>query len=101
LLAPCKYAITDKLIFDRIADSDYLVEMDYYCKPESLGETEQENTILTKYPNIYLYGCIFHANEFAGEEDKAQNYATRFYKAIKSANKTSKRGRYGVAPEYK
>lgn len=98
---PCAYTVTNGLLFDRPSDAVYEVELDYYSKGTPLDSIDTENTILEKYPNVYLWGCINQANIYAGEEEKAVMYQAKCFDAIRTANKTSNRGRYGIAPAAK
>jgi len=84
--------------FDRVPDSDYTIEVQYYRKATPLNATNQTNEILTSHPSIYLFGALTAL--FAQSQDSEQHakYESMFIGAIKGANKADKKGRYGPAP---
>lgn len=84
--------------FDRTPDQTYTANRVYLAKPTALSSSNTTNTVLTNYPNIYLFGCMWAAFIYTGEEQKAANAYNQFLGAIRGANKTYKRGQYGPAP---
>ena len=95
---PRYYTVTSQLEFDRIPDSAYTMEMNYYKKPTALSSSNQTNDILTNYPNVYLFGCLWAFNMFAGENNQAALWKQQMLGAIRGANKATKRGAYSAAP---
>ncbi len=95
---PATFTVTSQLEFDRTPDSSYTVEMQYWKKLDALSNSNTTNDILTYYPNIYLYGCLWALYEWAAEEGRAQYYWGKFQESMLSANRSSKSGRYGPAP---
>ena len=95
---PRFYTVTSQIELDRVPDSAYTVEIQYYKKLTALSDANTTNDILTNYPQIYLYGCLHVVNDFSAEEDKASYFEGKFIGAIKGANKQDKKGRYGSAP---
>lgn len=95
---PCFFSITSQIEFDRVPDSNYEMTMQYYAIPTPLSSTNATNSILTNFPNIYLFGALAAANSYANDnEEAAANFAS-FIDAIKGANKKDKQGRYGPSP---
>ena len=90
--------VGNELQFDRIPDSEYTIEIQYYRKAPSLSDTVQTNDILTTHPSIYLYGALAQIFFFSQDNEQAQKYTQLFISAIKGANKADKKGRYGPAP---
>jgi len=90
--------IGNNIEFDRTPDAVYNVELRYYAKPTPLSTTNATNEVLTKQPNIYLFGCLWATFLFATDEIEAAKYYNQFMGAIKGANKQDKLGRYGPAP---
>lgn len=90
--------VGNELQFDRIPDSEYTIEIQYYRKAPSLSDAVQTNDILTKHPSIYLYGALAQIFFFSQDNEQAQKYTQLFISAIKGANKADKKGRYGPAP---
>ena len=95
---PRFFTVTSQLEFDRTPDSTYTIEMQYFKRIDALSSSNPTNDILTNYPDVYLYGCLWVINQFGAEEDKANYYESKFIEAIQGANKQDKRGRYGSAP---
>lgn len=83
--------------FDRTPDSSYGMTWLYMAKTTALDSTNTTNDILTNYPNIYLFGCLWAVNLYNAEEEKANFYYQQFLRAIKGANKNWE-STYGPAP---
>ena len=90
--------IGNEIQFDRVPDSAYTLEIQYYRKEPSLSTLVQTNAILTSHPSIYLYGALAQVYFFSQDEQQALKYTQLFISAIKGANKADKKGRYGPAP---
>ena len=90
--------IGNDIQFDRVPDSAYTLEIQYYRKEPSLSTLVQTNAILTSHPSIYLYGALAQVYFFSQDEQQALKYTQLFISAIKGANKADKKGRYGPAP---
>lgn len=95
---PYFYTINSKLEFDRIPDKSYTFEMTYYVGLTELSETNTVNNVLTKYPELYLYGSIAALHRYARDEETASYYDSIFEQKLASANAEEGRGRYGPAP---
>ena len=90
--------IGNNIEFDKTPDSEYTVEMQYFRKLEPLSDDNQTNEILLAHSNIYLFGALYESAVYEQDYQQQNVYASRFFNAIKGANKTDKRGRYGNAP---
>ena len=95
---PRYFAITSQIEFDVSPDQTYESEMVYYRKPDAITSANPTNDILTNYPNIYLFGALYHLFTYADDEAQANKYLVRFSNAINGANATDEQARYGVAP---
>lgn len=95
---PRFFTVTSQLEFDRVPDSAYDIEMQYYMSATPLSDDSPTNFVLTNYPNIYLYGSLSAAFEFAVSPDMVDYYKRKFVSAIAGANKGTKKGAYGPAP---
>lgn len=91
---PVKYAITDTLVFDYTPDGAYDIELTYYEQPLALDTTNTTNTILTKYPSIYLFGCLSAVNDLSGETQDSENYYQKMLREIRGAIRSSKKLRH-------
>lgn len=97
---PFFYTISgNKLEFDIKPDTAYDVTLQYKAMFTALTSVNSTNEVLTKYPNIYLYGCLKHAFIYAVDNDQAAKYGLLFLEAIKAANNTEDLGRFGDSPE--
>lgn len=90
--------IGNELQFDRVPDSNYTIEIQYYRKATPINDLVQTNEILTKHPSIYLYGALAQLFAYAQDDQQVAKYGALFMGAIKGANKADKKGRYGPAP---
>lgn len=84
--------------FDRIADTAYTIEVSYYARIAALTSAAPTNTILTNYPDIYMFGTLAQAMLFTEDARNEQFYRGKFNAAIMGANRSSKKGRFGPAP---
>ena len=90
--------VGNELQFDRVPDSAYTIEIQYYRKAPSLNVAVQTNDILTNHPSIYLYGALSQLYIYSQDDQQAAKYGQLFIDSIKGANKADKKGRYGPAP---
>ncbi len=95
---PRFFAVTSQIEFDRVPDSAYTVDIQYYKSLDGLSSSNTTNDILTNYPQIYLHGCLWALRTWSLEEEKAEYHYGKFIAAIRGANKKSNKGRYGSAP---
>lgn len=91
--------IGSQIEFNRTPDSVYDVEIQYYARPTNIDAvTTTTNAVLTNYPSVYLYGALAQLFFNAQDEEQAVKYDRLFVNAIRGANKSNKKGRYGPAP---
>ncbi len=90
--------IGGQIEFDRTPDSSYPLQVVYYKKPDPITPTNQTNVVITDYSNIYLYGALHQLFLWSEDLDEAVKYAGKFQDAIKGANRSDKKARYGPAP---
>ena len=95
---PAFFTITDQIEFNRISDQVYSGEIQYFQDFTPLSSSNATNAVLTRFPNIYLFGVLWALKIKAEEPISADKYYQRFIGAIKGANTKDKLGRYGVAP---
>lgn len=89
--------VGNELQFDRVPDSEYTIEMQYYRKAPPLTPENQTNDILTNHPSIYLFGALAVIFGYAQDTQQEISYINKFIGAIRGANKADKKGRYGPA----
>jgi hypothetical protein len=81
-----------------VPDFEYTVQFQYFKKALPLSATNQTNEVLTKYPNIYLFGTLAALFAYAQDTQQEISNINKFIGAIRGANKADKKGRYGPAP---
>jgi len=92
---PYQYTISNNQIeFNCLPDKEYTVKILYDMQDASLSDDNQTNVILTRYPNIYLYGCLSQGFSYTQEDQQAQKYAGYFLQAIRDANKRERGIKY-------
>lgn len=67
---------------------DYI--LDYYKRLPALSTTST-NTILTNYPNLYLYGALLEASPYIGNNKEISLWATAYADAVKGINKSEQK----------
>ena len=95
---PTEFTVTDKIELNRPADQIYNIEIQHIAKVASLTAANPTNTILTKYPTIYLAGCLWGVYRWVKDAESAAGAYSDFIGAIQGANKSTKAGKYGPAP---
>lgn len=95
---PRRFTVTSQLELDRVSDQVYTLEMQYFKSLTPLSTSNTNNAVLTRFPMIYLYACLFHFGNWAQDEAITSKYAVLAQNAIESANAADRRGRYGPAP---
>ncbi len=95
---PCAFTVTSQIVFDRVPDAVYNVEMQYFGTPTALSAANPTNDILTNYPTIYLSGCLWALFRWAQDQESAASAYGDFIRAIQGANNADDQGRYGPAP---
>jgi hypothetical protein len=77
--------------------SDGSVVMTYMAKFTPLSATDTTNSILSNYPDAYLYGTLAHMSVFTLDWDAAQRYSALFERAV-SLLKTNNQDRKYAGP---
>ena len=95
---PEYFTVTSQLEFNRVPDSAYTVEMSYFVSLTALSDSNTTNDVLTKYPDLYLYGTLSELHRWARDEEAAMYYDSTFEKKLLDAQKQEMRGRFGPAP---
>lgn len=97
---PCFFTVRNNQIeFDIVPDTIYQITITYIADLTPLSITSQTNDILTKYPNIYLYGCLKQASIYQQDTEQAVINDGLFAEAISSANMSEHNIKYPTQPE--
>lgn len=95
---PRHFTVTNQIEFDRVPDSTYTVEIQYFADFTPLTSLNTTNFVIDRHPTIYLFGALWALYTWTDEPQKADSYYLKFINAIKGANANEKKGRYGPAP---
>jgi hypothetical protein len=75
--------------------STTIIELIYYAKVAALSSTNTTNWLFTKFPNIYLDGCLYHASKWLRNNPEDTIYFQgEFIKGIRSLSETDKAARW-------
>ena len=86
--------------FSPAPDSTYTARLVYYKAFDSIDSTTTTNTILTKFPDIYLYGALYYASTFIRGMDQQTvlQFKTQYEAAIKQAEDADALDKYNGSP---
>ena len=96
---PAYYTITSRIEYDIQPDEAYVTNIIHYAKLTNLNSTDTTNAILTDYPTVYLYGCLWALNQWANNAEEEAKYYQKFIAAISGANMADSTGNYGVSTQ--
>lgn len=94
---PVYYTVTSQLEFDRIP-STLTLTMQYFKQLTPLSDANTTNDILTRFPNIYLFGCMQYLKLEIEELEEASFWEGKFEREISQVNKQDKKDGYGPTP---
>ena len=89
----------NEIEFDIVPDAAYTVTMTHFAEFTGLSSSNATNIVLTKYPNIYLFGVLRQIFVYSQDSEQEQRYTENFLIAIESANIKEEDGRYGPQPQ--
>ena len=79
------YVETDKINFTPVPDGAYDVTLIYKSSIPSL-QANTTNSIMTKYPNIYLFGTLAQAAPYTKDDKHISLWEEKYQQAIREAN---------------
>ena len=83
---------------ERPDGSPQVYEWIYYARVPPLGVGRPTNDILTRYPDIYLYGSLLHAADHIHDDRSMARFGDRFNSAVQTANAQGQKARYANTP---
>tara|TARA_B100002019_G_C20775863_1_gene359811 strand:- start:40 stop:534 length:495 start_codon:yes stop_codon:yes gene_type:complete len=96
---PTYFTIVGSNILLGIApNSATTLQINYYKTISALSDDNTTNTILTNYPELYLYGSLAESAPFIMQDERINTWATLYKEALKNANETSSRGSTTSSP---
>jgi hypothetical protein len=91
--------IGDNLFLAPTPDSILNIELTYKASVSSLSDSNTTNTILTRFPDLYLYASLFHAYTYLLDEQRATQYNALVENILQSIRIDEEKGNYGVGLE--
>ena len=93
---PTSYAITQgEIELFPTPDTTYDIELYYYAKIPALSSSQTTNTILTNFPDAYLYGSLIHSAPYLQEDVRMNAWAALYQSAIDGINGDSEQAKSG------
>lgn len=74
------------------------LELQYYASIPPLDDYLTINWLLTRYPDIYLYGALAESAPYLNNDDRIQTWAARFSSAFSGAQQASDHRRVSGGP---
>jgi hypothetical protein len=76
-------------------DTTYTIEMAYYEKIPALVNPTDTNWLLTKAPDIYLYGSLVHSAPYLKDDERIVIFQTLFRDIFNSLKTEDEKSRFG------
>lgn len=77
---------------------DVEIEMVYYGKITSLSDSNTTNWLLTKAPDVYLYGALTHAAPFLMDDQRISVFGSFYSQRIEALNDESQKSLHSGSP---
>lgn len=90
----CYTIIGGEVKFAPTPDSNYTAEIVYSEGMSSLSNSNVSNIILTRHPDVYLYGSLAAASVYLLDDAKTSTYEQLFNRAIDEIKKEEERGKH-------
>lgn len=78
--------------------ADIDIEMIYYGKITPLSAEVSTNWLLTKAPDVYLYGSLMHAQPFLMDDQRMPIFASLYNSRIEALNEESMKSTHSGSP---
>lgn len=75
-----------------VPDSSYTGELIYYSKLSKLSDTTTTNWLLTKAPDVYLYGSLLQAAPYLQDDARIQVWSSLYQAGIQELQIADERG---------
>jgi hypothetical protein len=96
---PQVFAIIDEqFVFGPAPDDTYAVEIDYYATIPALGASQDTNWLLTKHPDIYLYGTLLQAEAYLWNDNRLEVWKAALDEAIGELMESGRRKHTSASP---
>lgn len=77
---------------------DLEIEMVYYGKIPALSDSNTSNWLLTKAPDVYLYGALSHAAPFLLDDQRMPLFSSMYVQRSESLNDEAKKSLHSGSP---
>lgn len=78
--------------------TDVEIEMVYYGKIPALTDSNTTNWLLTKAPDVYLYGALVHAAPFLMDDQRIPVFGNIYLKRVEELNQESQKSLHSGSP---
>jgi hypothetical protein len=96
---PSAYAAYGPSLYLRpIPSSVQSLKLFYYASPSALSDSNTSNTLLTKYPDLLLYGALIELTAHIEDDGRIQVWKGAFDEAIKDITNDNTLNRWSGAP---
>lgn len=93
---PTYYTISgEDLVWAPLPDAGYTVVAEYFQKPAAFSADADTNSVLTTYPDVYLYAACLAGAASLGNGGLMAGYAQLFEDAVEYAHAASRADRMG------
>ena len=79
-------------------DDNIQIEMAYYQCVPALTDTNTTNWLLSKSPDVYLYGALVHAAPFLMDDQRINTFASFYSQRVEALNLDSDRAVHSGSP---
>lgn len=91
---PSKYTIGAQIEFDKAPDSAYSGEMMYYASVTALSDGNTTNAILTRAPDVYLYGALLATAPFLMNDERIMTWGQLYKDAVAALSQSARQERH-------
>ena len=94
---PSEYAISGTtLLLSPSPSGTTNIKIRYYAKLTDLSADSDTNTVLTRFPDVYLYGSLSHHSVLIRDEKAAMMWTAKYQEAVRKANASDASSRYAA-----
>lgn len=84
---PCAFTVREEIEFDVTPDQTYTAEMLFWQELMPLSDSNTTNVLLTRAPDVYLYGALVASGPFLEHEERLPAWETAYRTARDDINK--------------
>lgn len=90
--------VSEKFEFWPPPDATYTLEISYFKGLPALTSENSTNWFLTRYPDVYLYGLLWHACETLQDWDRAARFKAEFGAGLEEVQNDDQQTRWSGTP---